>query len=71
MNNNISLSQDELEKLGVGELIDVAPQRPVWIIKSRYSVIGGRCFSYDQALLLFQKAMKDYPGYKLEIVQIR
>lgn len=70
--NDISLSQDELEKLGIGSLTPLEPiENHVWIVKSQYSVIGGRCFSFAQAQSLLQKAMKDYPSYNLKIVQLR
>ena len=66
MSNEAAISQDELDKL-------FAPKVHVWIIKckARHSIIGYRCFSYAQALSLFQKASKDYPNYRMEIVQVK
>lgn len=66
MSNETAISQNELDKL-------FSLKAHVWIIKckARHSIIGYRCFSYAQALSLFQKASKDYPNYRMEIVQVR
>lgn len=71
MANEATVSQAELDKL----FSDYGPNGKVhiWVIKCKahHSIIGYRCFSYNQALNLLQVATKDYPQYPMEIVQIR
>lgn len=71
MSSEVAISQSELDKL----FADFGPNgKPhIWVIKCkiRHSIIGYRCFSYQQALNLLQYAMKDYPQYQMEIIQIR
>lgn len=68
-----SISQEELNNLFGSDGLEELPAEPehIWLIKSKYSVIGGRNFSYLQAQSLLFKAQKDYPGVELRIVQVR
>lgn len=69
------ITQNELDALLSGPAnVRNKANDPVWIVKnmSYYgAVVGGRCWSYSQAVSLQATAQKHYPGARLEIVKIR
>ena len=71
--NNVAIKQDELDSLF--RLDDLGPlgETHIWLVKNKAhnSVLGRRNYSYSQALQTLEKAKKDYPDYKLEIIQVR
>ena len=71
--DNVALKQDELDSLF--NLDDLGPlgETHIWLVKNKAhnSILGGRNYSHSQVLQTLEKAKKDYPSSKLELIQIR
>lgn len=71
--SNVTIKQNELDSLFGLETLEPLNETHVWLVKNRAnnSILGGRNYSYSQARQTLEKALKDYPDYKLEIIQVR
>lgn len=71
--DNIAIKQDELDSLFGLEDLGSLDEIHIWLVKNRVnnSILGGRNYSYSQAQQTLEKASKDYPNYKLEIIQVK
>lgn len=71
--DNVAIKQDELDSLfGLDDLGPLG-ETHIWLVKNKTnnSILGGRNYSHSQALQTLEKAKKDYPSSKLELIQIR
>ena len=71
--DNVAIKQDELDSLFSLDELGSLGETHIWLVKSEAhnSILGGRNYSYSQALQTLEKAKKDHPNSKLEIVQVR
>lgn len=71
--DNIAIKQNELDSLFELEALEPLDEAHIWLVKNKAnnSILGGRNYSYSQARQTLEKALKDYPDYKLEIIQVR
>lgn len=71
--SNVTIKQDELDDLFELEALELLDEVHIWLVKNKAnnSILGGRNYSYSQARQTLEKASKDYPDYKLEIIQVR
>lgn len=71
--SNVTIKQNELDSLFGLETLEPLDETHVWLVKNRAnnSILGGRNYSYSQAQQTLEKASKDYPNYKLEIIQVK
>ena len=69
----MTIKQDELDNLFELEALEPLDEIHIWLVKNRAnnSILGGRNYSYSQARQTLEKASKDYPDYKLEIIQVK
>lgn len=71
--DDVAIKQDELDSLfGLDDLGPLS-ETHIWLVKNKAnnSILGGRNYTYSQALRTLEKAKKDYPNYKLEIIQVK
>ena len=71
--DNVAIKQDELDSLF--GLDDSGPlgETHIWLVKNKTnnSILGGRNYTYSQAQQTLDKASKEHPDYKLEIIQVK
>ena len=71
--DDVSIKQDELDSLF--RLDDLGPlgETHIWLVKNKAnnSILGGRNYTYSQAQQILEKAKKEHPNYKLEIIQVK
>ena len=71
--DNVAIKQNELDSLFRLDELGSLGETHIWLVKNKAnnSILGRRNYSYSQALQTLEKAKKDYPNYKLEIIQVR
>ena len=71
--SSVTIKQDELDSLFELETLEPLDEIHIWLVKNRAinSILVGRNYSYSQARQTLEKASKDYPDYKLEIIQVK
>lgn len=71
--DNVAIKQDELNSLFSLDDLGSLGETHIWLVKNKAhdSILGGRNYSHSQALQTLEKAKKDYPSSKLELIQIR